>query len=241
MSWAAVAHHLRRRRLLRARPDATFMTFLEQRRALHRRLCGSSQGRHYDKFVADFAARAARLLTVGGNPEHRGPARWMIPKATRQGQLLHRTGQAGRRRSLRCGTDGVDERPRTASGSSPRFCQRDVTRCARSPREEIFGPVPPCIIRFKTEEEAVAIANDTPSTARVLPMDQQPAARIRPAIQSQVRPSSLVNVRDLRQPFGGSKVSRHRREGVQPPRQLRAVLRLATLPSVWRVNHIPRY
>ena len=37
----------------------------------------------------------------------------------------------------------------------------NVTRDMRVNREEIFGPVAP-LIRFKTEDEAVAIANDTP-------------------------------------------------------------------------------
>jgi 5-carboxymethyl-2-hydroxymuconic-semialdehyde dehydrogenase len=81
-------------------------------------------------------------------------------------------------------------------------------------QDEIFGPVP-CIIRFKTEEEAIRIANDTPyglssylwteSTGRVM--------RMAKAIEAGMTFVNSQNVRDLRQPFGGTKASGTGREG----------------------------
>ena len=64
-------------------------------------------------------------------------------------------------------------------------------------QDEIFGPVP-CLIRFKTEEDAIRIANDTPyglssylwteNTGRVL--------RMAKAIESGMTFVNSQNVRD---------------------------------------------
>lgn len=84
----------------------------------------------------------------------------------------------------------------------------------RIAQEEIFGPVP-CIIPFKTEEQALQIANDTPyglssylwteNTGRVM--------RLSKAIEAGMTFVNSQNVRDLRQPFGGMKSSGTGREG----------------------------
>jgi 5-carboxymethyl-2-hydroxymuconic-semialdehyde dehydrogenase len=81
-------------------------------------------------------------------------------------------------------------------------------------RRQVVGPVP-CIIRFKTEEEAVRIANDTvyglssylwtENTGRVM--------RMAKAIEAGMTFVNSQNVRDLRQPFGGVKDSGIGREG----------------------------
>ena len=90
----------------------------------------------------------------------------------------------------------------------------DVDNRMSIAQDEIFGPVA-CLIRFKTEDEALAIANDvryglssyvfTESTGRALRMAR--------GIESGMVFVNSQNVRDLRQPFGGVKASGTGREG----------------------------
>ena len=90
----------------------------------------------------------------------------------------------------------------------------DVDNRMSIAQDEIFGPVA-CLIRFKTEDEALAIANDvryglssyvfTESTGRALRMAR--------GIEAGMVFVNSQNVRDLRQPFGGVKASGTGREG----------------------------
>ncbi|MDZ4691687.1 NAD-dependent succinate-semialdehyde dehydrogenase [Terricaulis sp.] len=90
----------------------------------------------------------------------------------------------------------------------------DVTREMRVNTEEIFGPVAP-LIRFKTEDEAVAIANDTPFglAAYFFTKDIHRAWRVAERIES-----GMVSINDgifsnEVIPFGGVKQSGLGREG----------------------------
>ncbi len=90
----------------------------------------------------------------------------------------------------------------------------DVTREMRVNREEIFGPVAP-LIRFKTEDEAVAIANDTPFglASYFFTKDVHRAWRVAERIES-----GMVSINDgifsnEVIPFGGWKQSGLGREG----------------------------
>ena len=90
----------------------------------------------------------------------------------------------------------------------------DVTRDMRVNTEEIFGPVAP-LIRFKTEDEAVAIANDTPFglAAYFFTKDIHRAWRVAERIES-----GMVSINDgifsnEVIPFGGWKESGLGREG----------------------------
>jgi succinate-semialdehyde dehydrogenase/glutarate-semialdehyde dehydrogenase len=90
----------------------------------------------------------------------------------------------------------------------------NVTREMRVNREEIFGPVAP-LIRFKTEEEAVSIANDTPFglASYFFTKDVNRAWRVAERIES-----GMVSVNDgifsnEVIPFGGWKESGLGREG----------------------------
>ena len=90
----------------------------------------------------------------------------------------------------------------------------DVDNRMRIAQEEIFGPVA-CLIPFEDEAEAIRLANDisyglssyvwTESTAR--------AHRVSAAIEAGMCFVNSQNVRDLRQPFGGTKASGVGREG----------------------------
>jgi len=168
----------------------------------------------YDKFVADFVARAQRLKV--GDP---------LDPSTIVGPMISKdhwkkvTGyiEYGQKEGARLVSGGgVPDVPDAFKGGN--WVQptvfADVDNKMKIAQDEIFGPVP-CLIRFSTEEEAIRIANDTPyglssylwteNTGRVL--------RMAKAIQAGMTFVNSQNVRDLRQPFGGVKASGTGREG----------------------------
>ncbi len=81
-------------------------------------------------------------------------------------------------------------------------------------REEIFGPC--ChVTPFDTEEEAIAMANDTPYglAASVYTADLARAHRVSGQLEVGLCWVNCWFVRDLRTAFGGSKMSGIGREG----------------------------
>ncbi|MGH6894225.1 MAG: aldehyde dehydrogenase [Dongiaceae bacterium] len=81
-------------------------------------------------------------------------------------------------------------------------------------REEIFGPVL-CLQSFRTEDEAVALANDTDYglAAVVMTGDEQRAERVTSQLSAGLVWNNCFFVRDLRQAFGGNGKSGIGREG----------------------------
>jgi aldehyde dehydrogenase (NAD+) len=95
-------------------------------------------------------------------------------------------------------------------------------------REEIFGPVL-CILPYKTEEEAIRIANDTPYglAAYIWSTDLARAARVGKRIRAgQVTINGSAG--DMNTPFGGFKMSGNGREfgehGLRDFLELKAVI-----------------
>ncbi|MGD6963652.1 aldehyde dehydrogenase [Fictibacillus phosphorivorans] len=90
----------------------------------------------------------------------------------------------------------------------------DVNNKWRVAQEEIFGPVL-VVIPFKTEEEAIAIANDSQYglAGVVWTNDLRRAQRVSAAVDSGLLWINCWYIRDLRTPFGGSKASGIGREG----------------------------
>jgi 5-carboxymethyl-2-hydroxymuconic-semialdehyde dehydrogenase len=168
----------------------------------------------YDRFVADFAARAARLQ-VGDPLDPNTVIGPMISAAHRDKVACYI--ELGRREgaALVFGGGTPDLAPHLAGGNwvQPAVFA-EVDNRMRIAQDEIFGPLP-CLIRFNTEDDAIRIANDTPyglssylwteNTGRML--------RLAKAIQAGMTFVNSQNVRDLRQPFGGSKASGTGREG----------------------------
>lgn len=168
----------------------------------------------YDKFVADYVDRASRLSV--GNP---------LDPTTIIGPLISKGHwekvtsyiEAGINEGAKLLLDGrqVNLGTEYQGGNwvGPTVFA-DVDNTMSIAQDEIFGPVP-CIIPFKTEEEALQIANDTEyglssylwteNTGRML--------RLAKAIEAGMTFVNSQNVRDLRQPFGGMKASGTGREG----------------------------
>ena len=90
----------------------------------------------------------------------------------------------------------------------------DVNNTMRVAQEEIFGPVP-VIIPFKTEEEAIQIANDSiyGLAGVVWTNDLRRGQRVTSQVHSGLLWVNCWYVRDLRTPFGGAKASGIGREG----------------------------
>jgi 5-carboxymethyl-2-hydroxymuconic-semialdehyde dehydrogenase len=90
----------------------------------------------------------------------------------------------------------------------------DVDNRMAIAQDEIFGPVA-CLIAFDDEADAVRIANDTAYglSSYVFTENLGRAHRVAAAIEAGMCFVNSQNVRDLRQPFGGTKASGTGREG----------------------------
>ena len=173
----------------------------------------------YARFAQRFATRA-RQLVVGDPLDERTLIGPMISaghadKVRRYIELGSREGA-----TLLCG--GID-RPVYAPELPPALRRgnfvwptvfADVDNRMRIAQEEIFGPVA-CLIPFDDEAQAVAIANDVAYglSSYVWSENIGRAHRVAAAIEAGMCFVNSQNVRDLRQPFGGSKASGTGREG----------------------------
>jgi 5-carboxymethyl-2-hydroxymuconic-semialdehyde dehydrogenase len=169
----------------------------------------------YPAFVDRFVARAKRLkvgdsmdeATIVGpmiNPAHLAKVRSYIELGPKEGA------------SLLCGGLGTPELPdRVKRGNYvlPTVFA-DVDNRMRIAQEEIFGPVA-CLIPFNDEADAVRLANDIAYglSSYVWTENLARAHRVAAAIEAGMCFVNSQNVRDLRQPFGGTKASGTGREG----------------------------
>ncbi|KLN56934.1 5-carboxymethyl-2-hydroxymuconate semialdehyde dehydrogenase [Variovorax paradoxus] len=90
----------------------------------------------------------------------------------------------------------------------------DVDNRMKIAQDEIFGPVA-CLIPFKDEADAIRLANDIPYglSSYVWTENIGRAHRVAAAVEAGMCFVNSQNVRDLRQPFGGTKASGTGREG----------------------------
>ncbi len=90
----------------------------------------------------------------------------------------------------------------------------DVDNRMKIAQDEIFGPVA-CLIPFQDEADAIRLANDTQYglSSYVWTENIGRAHRVAAAVESGMCFVNSQNVRDLRQPFGGTKASGTGREG----------------------------
>ncbi len=173
----------------------------------------------YDRFVEQFVTRAKRIRVGDPLDEQTlvGPMISAAHMAKVRGYI--ELGQAEGAKML-CG--GID-RPSYAPTLSANvqngnfvwptvFADVDNRMCIA--QEEIFGPVA-CLIPFKDEAHAIALANDIQYglSSYVWTESIGRAHRVAASIEAGMCFVNSQNVRDLRQPFGGTKASGTGREG----------------------------
>jgi 5-carboxymethyl-2-hydroxymuconic-semialdehyde dehydrogenase len=169
----------------------------------------------YAGFAARFAERAQRIL-VGDPLDQKTVIGPMISRA----HLAKVRGYIELGRSegatMLCGGLEPPELPeRVKNGNFVRpTVFADVDNRMRIAQEEIFGPVA-CLIPFADEADAVAKSNDIAYglSSYVWTENLGRAHRVAAAIEAGMCFVNSQNVRDLRQPFGGTKASGIGREG----------------------------
>jgi len=173
----------------------------------------------YADFAARFAERARRISV--GDP---------LAEATLIGPMISQNHLAKVRGYIEAGSKegatllcGGLERPAYAAELPPAVRSgnyvwptvfADVDNRMRIAQEEIFGPVA-CLIPFSDEADAIAKANDIQYglSSYVWSENLGRAHRVAAAIEAGMCFVNSQNVRDLRQPFGGTKASGIGREG----------------------------
>jgi 5-carboxymethyl-2-hydroxymuconic-semialdehyde dehydrogenase len=169
----------------------------------------------YPAFVERFAERARRISvgdpldekTIIGpmiSPAHLAKVRHYIELGQKEGA------------SMLCGgpdTPRLPERVRKGNYVMPTVFA-DVDNRMRIAQDEIFGPVA-CLIPFDDEADAIRQANDIPYglSSYVFTENIGRAHRVAAAVEAGMCFVNSQNVRDLRQPFGGTKASGTGREG----------------------------
>src|SRR5277367_6250964 len=169
----------------------------------------------YSDFVGKFTARARRIA-VGDPLDEKtliGPmiSADHLQKVRRYIEMGPKEGA-----TLMCG--GLDAPPVDGMLKKGNFVSAtvfaDVDNRMRIAQEEIFGPVA-CLIPFSDEADAIAKANDIVYglSSYVWSENLGRAHRVAAAIEAGMCFVNSQNVRDLRQPFGGTKASGVGREG----------------------------
>ena len=173
----------------------------------------------YADFASRFAERAKRI-TVGDPLDEKTTVGPMISRAhlAKVRSYIELGPKEGA--TLLCG--GLD-RPSYAAELPSRVAQgnyvwptvfADVDNRMRIAQEEIFGPVA-CLIPFRDEAHAIELANDVQYglSSYVWTENLGRAHRVAAAVEAGMCFVNSQNVRDLRQPFGGTKASGTGREG----------------------------
>ena len=169
----------------------------------------------YAQFVQRFVERARRI-TVGDPLDEKTTIGPMISQAhLAKVRSYIELGSAEGAQLLCGGAHAPDLPAHLARGNFVRpTVFADVDNRMRIAQEEIFGPVA-CLIPFTDEADAIAQSNDIAYglSSYVWTENLGRAHRVAAAIEAGMCFVNSQNVRDLRQPFGGTKASGTGREG----------------------------
>jgi len=169
----------------------------------------------YDRFAQEFAQRASRIPVGDPLDEHTiiGP---MI--STEHLAKVRRYIEMGPQEGAQILTGGLDAPSLPAAMARGNFVRPTVFANVRNDmkiaQDEIFGPVA-CLIPFEDEADAIRLANDIRYglSSYVWTENLGRAHRVAAAVEAGMCFVNSQNVRDLRQPFGGTKASGTGREG----------------------------
>jgi len=170
----------------------------------------------YADFAAKFAERARRI-TVGDPLDEKTIVGPMISQAhlAKVRSYIELGPKEGA--TLLCGgleaPSNLPDRVKKGNYVMPTVFA-DVDNRMKIAQEEIFGPVA-CLIPFKDEAHAIELANDIAYglSSYVWTENIGKAHRVAAAVEAGMCFVNSQNVRDLRQPFGGTKASGTGREG----------------------------
>ncbi|MCR4294238.1 MAG: aldehyde dehydrogenase family protein, partial [Elusimicrobia bacterium] len=160
----------------------------------------------HEKFVAKLVARTKKFIV--GHPEKKGTQIGPII-SQRQHSKIAAYIASGRAEGAKLLCGGVRPKgvPKNGFYLSPAvFAGADAEM--KIAREEIFGPIA-CVIPFKDESEAIALANDSAYglSASVWTRDVGRVLRVTRAVQSGVISVNTSSSVHLEAPFGGFKGS----------------------------------
>ena len=167
----------------------------------------------YDEFVAGFGAAAERLV-VGDGLDPRTDIGAMVDRRQQERVLGYLP--SGLDQGARIAAQGkLPDDPRLAGGYFvPPTVLVDVTPEMTVAQEEIFGPIA-CVLRYETEDEAVAIANGTAYglTCAMITEDHFRASRLADRLEAgMIFINNYMRRAFLGTPFGGVKGSGFGRE-----------------------------
>ncbi|MBB3639581.1 5-carboxymethyl-2-hydroxymuconate semialdehyde dehydrogenase [Variovorax atrisoli] len=170
----------------------------------------------YADFAAKFAERAKRI-TVGDPLDEKTIVGPMISQAhlAKVRSYIELGPKEGA--TLLCGgldaPSNLPDRVKKGNYVVPTVFA-DVDNRMKIAQDEIFGPVA-CLIPFKDEAHAIELANDIQYglSSYVWTENIGKAHRVAAAVEAGMCFVNSQNVRDLRQPFGGTKASGTGREG----------------------------
>jgi succinate-semialdehyde dehydrogenase / glutarate-semialdehyde dehydrogenase len=159
----------------------------------------------YEPFLAKFTA--ALTAVTQGDPHERGTELGPLSSQVASERLEDQV-----RRAVEQGATIVAGGKRNANYFEPTVLT-DITPENDIYREELFGPVAQ-VYRVRSEEEAVALANDTPFGlgSYVMTNDPEQAERVADGIDAGMVYVNIVGADSAELPFGGTKRSGFGRE-----------------------------
>lgn len=160
----------------------------------------------YDQFVDGLVARARQMPAVTGNPLEKGVTKGPVINKQQHDRILGYL-EKGREQGARTVLGGRGT-AQGASGFVENTILTDVREDFTVVKEEIFGPVA-TVHRFSTEDEAIALANDSEYglSAAVFTENVHRADRVADALESGQVTVNCWGMMTPNMPFGGVKQS----------------------------------